>query len=408
MFGTCILATCTTNADCPAEVPDCNEAGQCVECLDSSECGDQICNASSQCAACVDDAECQDGGFCIEGHCRTSIVPLLADVCDAEATGDLELTSFNTTTEATNCTQILAQDNGPDICVVRASTVQVAAGSTVSITGERALAVVADGDLIIEGTLDVSANVIRSGPGGGGIESGGVATATTGGGGAGFAGGGGSGGSTSIGGAANSGEAQSNPLAPLRGGARAGGEFGGGGGGALLVISCRGAIRISGLVDAGGGGGRGGAGNQTSIVVGGFGGGAGGTVVLQGVSIEVTGEVFANGGGGGGGAAFNSGAATTRGKNGENGARSTAVPAAGGELDPGVVGGGSGAIGGMSARDGAAVSPPDPPLIPGFGPSGGGGATGFLLTFTPIGRTPDLANATTSPSFGANLVVETK
>src|SRR5262249_56522393 len=68
----------------------------------------------------------------------------------------------------------------------------------------------------------------------------------------------------------------------------------GGGGGAATLIACRGQVSVSGLIDAGGGGGSGGKGGVTAgQFFAGTGGGAGGNVVLQGLSITVTGQLFA-------------------------------------------------------------------------------------------------------------------
>lgn len=72
-------------------------------------------------------------------------------------------------------------------------------------------------------------------------------------------------------------------------------------GGAVTLIACRGQILVSGTIDAGGGGGGGRSGVSLGEMYGGGGGGAGGNVVLQGMEITVTEQVFANGGGGGAG-----------------------------------------------------------------------------------------------------------
>src|SRR5258705_6059225 len=78
------------------------------------------------------------------------ISPLWLPVaCDTPATADTFVAStpvvFNTDSDA-NCT-VVAQTDGPEICVVRANTIAVDASMTV--TGVRALALVADASLLV-------------------------------------------------------------------------------------------------------------------------------------------------------------------------------------------------------------------------------------------------------------------
>lgn len=122
---------------------------------------------------------------------------------------------------------------------------------------------------------------------------------------------GGAGGSgTSDGGAANGGSPAVNPgsLTALVGGASSARHLDGlgddlslgGGGGAVTLISCHSNVSVAGTLSSGGGGGMPG-GLFITAATAGQGGGAGGNVVLQGLIVEITGQVFANGGGGGGG-----------------------------------------------------------------------------------------------------------
>ena len=409
VFGTCILATCTSDGDCPGEVPRCETtAAMCVECLDSSECGDQICNASFQCAACVSDDECLDG-FCDDGSCRATIVPkFLPTICDERAPGEVALASFNTTSQGENCTDIVVQPSGPELCVIHGSTLTIPSGEAIGFSGGRAVVLVADDDLIVEGTIDVSANRASNGPGGGLIISGIAATATAGGGGAGFGAAGGAGG-TAVNGGAGAGGSAVDTTAIFQGGARAGGDVGGGGGGgAVMLVSCRGTVRVSGLIDAGGGGGVGGASNGPNVLLGGIGGGSGGLIVIQATAIEISGQVFANGGGGGGGAittALSGG--TRRGEAGENGTRSFETAAAGGTISAtsGTVSGGSGGVGAQLAGGGSALTPRG--SSSGAGPGGGGGGVGALQLHLPANREADTTGAIISSLFGA-FVLSTK
>jgi uncharacterized membrane protein YgcG len=397
VFGTCILATCTSDGDCPAEVPRCDTTtGGCVECLDSSECGDLTCNANNQCAACTVDDECADG-FCVGGSCRTTIVPkYLPEVCDTIEVDPLELVSFNTTIEGTICTQIIAQANGPDVCIIHASSISIAATESVKIRGSRALVLVADGDITIDGTLDLSGDKDVSGPGGGKL-TGGSPSGTSGGGGGGFAGAGGAGGTTIAGGAANGGAAI-DPLAlpVLEGGTAANGSTGGGAGGALMLVSCRGAIRVSGLIDLGGGGGGGGASNNGVVTRGGAGGGSGGFGLFQAVTFEVTGQIFANGGGGGGGSPITP-QGVGKGGDGAEGTRSE-VAATGG-VSQGFDSGGDGGAATTSAEDGKGS-------ITNFGPGGGGGSVGALLVLLPVGRTPETTGSTSPTIVSGDIAVQ--
>src|SRR5512146_2976152 len=203
-----------------------------------------------------------------------------------------------------NCTGgVVAQTNGPDICVVRADTIAISASMTV--TGLRALAFVADHSLQVNGTIAIAAHGAQSGPGGGYRVSGVAPTFASGGGGAGFAADGGAGGANGGTGNGSAGGAAIDPLslAVFEGGPRAapnaGGAFdfvdpdGGGGGGALLLIACRGSVTTTGVINAGGGGGEAahdtvaGGTIQQSMSAGG--GGAGGYVVIEGLTLDIGG-----------------------------------------------------------------------------------------------------------------------
>ena len=105
----------------------------------------------------------------------THIIPrYLPTVCDQLAT-EPELTisesmTLDTRIEA-NCTGgVIMQINGPPICVVHYGTITIATNKTLTVTSGsigRAIALVADHALTIDGILDMSANGPVSGPGGG-------------------------------------------------------------------------------------------------------------------------------------------------------------------------------------------------------------------------------------------------
>lgn len=181
--------------------------------------------------------------------------------------------------------------------------------------------------------------------------------------------------------------AMSNPatLTALIGGPRSGdligGVNGGYGGGGLALISCRARVSIAGTIDAGGGGGFG----SPFSTVGGGGGGAGGYVVVQGMEVALTGAIYANGGAGGSGVGNG-----FQGLPGEDGSRSTTVPAAGGATQNGS---GQGGYGGWSAPPGTGKAPTQANATAG----GGGGSPGFIQLYLPTGHTPTIAPIGVSP-----------
>jgi hypothetical protein len=241
---------------------------------------------------------------CTTGQCEKHIVPkYLFTTCNQPTTnGDLMVTADTTldTTNDQSCTSVVAQTGGPEICVVRNSTIRIFDNKTLRVIGPRAVAFVADRGVSVDGVLDVSADNGSSGPGGGFVMSGVTPEFGS------EIGGGGAGGKTpgghgadaaTAGAAANGGDAMMNPsqVAALIGGARTtSAMFGnpGGGGGAVTVISCRGEVVVAGVIDAGGGGGDGEQPGGTKRHRA-SGGGAGGTIVLQGVDVTVVGTLVA-------------------------------------------------------------------------------------------------------------------
>ncbi len=155
-----------------------------------------------------------------------------------------------------------------------------------------------------------------------------------------------------------------------------------GAGGGALQLTARGAITISGIVDAGGAGGGGGAG---TVEGGGGGGGSGGFLGLEAPSVTVTGVVAANGGGGGGGA--NDGTAGVAGSDGR--AASSAAP--GGNAGANCASGGANGSAGTTLA-GASIDPAQPPSSCGAG--GGGGGAGVISIRSPAFT---MTGATLSP-----------
>jgi hypothetical protein len=386
---TCVAVSCTPN-----EVLGCRDELALV------------CNSSGDSV----DATACPGGDCVAGvapHCPYIEPRYVPDICDAPPSNDSLVLSGTGTFDPnldSNCTGgVVRQAGAAELCVVYYGSITVTADATITIGTRsrgmgRVIAFVADGIISIEGELDASANGSRNGAGGGRVQSGEATTFPEAPGGAGGRTAGGDGGNpTQAGGADNGGEPAENPatLVALVGGAAAlqstdsnEVDFGGGGGG-LSLISCRGTVSVSGIIDLGGGGGLGGSG---TIFKAGFGGGAGGVLVLQGVGIEVTGEIYSNGGAGGRGVT----ATGAAGDSGEDGSRSATKGASG---SPAKNGEGIGGTGGFSTN--GALAGGAPTNANAFA-GGGGGSAGFILTFTPEGVEPTLDPIAVSPPFEPN------
>ena len=393
----------TCEAGCNADAARCNECDpSTVTCADSAlrACGPEGLIASTE--------NCSLG--CLAGeapHCAHIVPEFLPSVCDVAASqptlvipgGQVNALDTNV---AANCTGgIIAQPNGPEVCVVRYGTISI--DGFLQVTGQRAVAFVADSTLEINNIVDVSATRRVSGPGG--RRTSGAAASAAGGAGGGGAGGkqvGGNGGSAGeLNDGQGTGGAIIDPLTTqlFEGGARAAsvsgfnGNYrptGGGGGGALMLISCTGEVQVAGTIEAGGGGGDGGGDGSASSEIslfGGAGGGAGGYVVMQGARVTVSGKLFANGGGGGGGCSTSN----CVGVSGEDAAQ---IKARGGSGQGGGSAGGAGGFGATTAVTGSAGTPP----------GGGGGSVGRFQIFTPAGVAPT-NTATSQPAFEPNKTV---
>ncbi|HEY4240950.1 MAG TPA: hypothetical protein VGM88_14100 [Kofleriaceae bacterium] len=408
--------TCTASGDGYAPsacTSGCSPTDGCHECTPSTDscvpAGLQHCDAAGHIAstdACT--LACVDGAT---PHCGYISPRYLPDICDSPATPPtldvVNSGSFDTDLDA-NCTGgVVAQTGASELCVVHDVQIHIENSAELSIIGTRALALVADDDLAIDGVLHINGRVATPGPGADPTASGGSGDASTAGGGAGFhSAGGPAGNATTTGGAANGGAQLADPatLAVLMGGPSGGGVInvhvndpGGGGGGAATLVSCTGEVSVTGTLDAGGGGGPGGKAGAYPFGRPAGGGGAGGYFVLQGAAIRVVGSAYANGGGGGGGAT-----SAGLGLDGHNGTLSNAAGGAGG-AGYGTAGtGGDGGYGNHAPGDG--IAPGDANGTAG----GGGGSVGFLQTYTPDGVTPTLTPAHQSPVFQPNGTIPTR
>lgn len=391
----CGVAGCNTDERrCNLCAPD---GAYCASATDLGRC-DAFGIPTAETAACP--ADCIEATESTPAHCGVLSPIWLPEACDAPATVASLDFSTNVTIDTgldPNCTGgIVAQPDGPEICVLRAGTITLGSSvTTVKVVGPRAIAFVADAELNVVGTLDGSANLSTEGPGSFG-SSGERRNGTNGGGGAGFVTAGAPGGAGT--GAGGAGGAALPPLSRpyFAGGPR--GITSGAGGGGLLLIACSGTVRVTGTIAAGGGGGAYGRDSRTVLpgvdIEGGGGGGAGGYIVLQGIDVEITGRLFANGGGGGGGCSTDD----CVGDSGDNGGHSTARAYGG-------VATGAGANGG---EGGALAGPPTSGLSSVMGAGGGGGSVGAIQIYVPAGRAPTLSPSLVSPALEPTLTVPTR
>lgn len=242
-------------------------------------------------------------------------------------------------------------DGGPLVVLV-SSGFTIEAQGRLRLTGDKPVAIVAQGDITVVGKLLAeNASPCTEGNGAGGAQTG---SGFSGGGGGGFGSPGGSGGSVQdiisgvvtggLAGAANGTPA----LVPLRGGcagAAGGGASAppGGRGGGAVQLSASGRIVISGTITAPG---RGGPGAAPLTSAGGSGGGSGGGILLEAHQVVVSaGSITANGGGGGQSSA---GLPSLAGDDGSH-TGSSRAPGGGNAVSFGNGGAGAAASGGASA-----------------------------------------------------------
>ncbi len=288
----------------------------------------------------------------------------LAPALDVSATGPVVTFTGASTLDSTNGT---ASNAGSAIAVptmtiggIRAFIFnRVRVEGTLKVVGATPVALVANGDVEIVGTIDVSADGAQAGAGATtsgtcigafypGIE---VATQGVGGGGGGRATRGANGGANGAGhvGAAGGVPLIDDDLVPLVGGC-AGGEgqersgayahaLGGGGGGAIQIVSRTSIVMTgAGVIDASGGGGQSASPVGTDTSVCGGGGGSGGAILLEAPVVSMTGVTVTLSCKGGGGAAAGNGSAAFAGEDGGAGV-SPASGGANGTLAAGGAGG---------------------------------------------------------------------
>lgn len=297
----------------------------------------------------------------------------------------------------------------PGLAVLSLGSLTIPANVELIVRGTSAIALLATGEIVVDGVIDVGARADQNsvaGPGGyGGGDSG--TTTNTGSGTAGkytalgdiyaLRGGGGGGGNGDAGGDGAAhifdvAEAEGGvggaalPLGDslIGGGGGGAGRFntapngsyvsGGGGGGAILLVS-RTSITVTGTIRAPGHGGS--SSNSTgpgNPVGSGGGGGAGGTIIFEAPTVTVNGVLAANGGGGG----SSNDMGASNGGIGSRG-RDDTTPAAGGTGAGACVAGGSGgALAPLNGEVGVAGATTS------GGGGGGGGAAGRIVVRSEI------------------------
>lgn len=384
--------------------------------------------------------ECADG--CAEDAARcadftpSNVEPSLWD----DSAPDLDMTE-DRRIDTSRCemtdvaTQVVDQDEGPELCVMQVRDWRVRDGVTVEVRGSRPLVVMASGSVRIQGVLDLAARGAEPGPGGGSggdvmmegaseneqaaggehpgaagdfqyMQTGPMSFATfaSGGGGGGLCGAGGPGGDAREVAGGEGGDVVDEDFAlfPLIGGSGGGrGRDGtpepvhgvGGAGGGALQIAARELIRLDGAIWATGGGG--GGGEQGSFGNGsGGGGGSGGGVLLEAQMITMAKDASIAVTGGGGGAGYADGE-TADGQDG----RSRLEPAAGAAA--GVFGGRSGGGSTPDAEGGMEPDDSGPPTASAAAGGGGGGAGCIVIRQAGGGLPADASRF--SPSEGRGL-----
>jgi hypothetical protein len=313
----------------------------------------------------------------------------LATVCLTQLpTGNYDVAASATPTRVstdTDCTQVVSQHSGPDLCVIAGIDVHI--NGTLDATGSRPLVLVATNLLEVGGKIDVSSyrvlnnNVVVGEHVGAGEASAALCGAPTAGGDDASGAGGGAGGT--FGGRGGAGAVGRNgaggmagasvPVAAaptfVRGGCagtaggnavRQGGGPGHGGGAVYLIAGSQ--MMLSGVITASGQGGYGG-----EMGSGGGGAGGGGLIGLDAPTITSSATIFANGGAGGEG-----GGESGYGFNGDSAVNATMAATC---YDYNINGGNGGAGSVSTTLDGSAGQTDD------NGGGGGGGGAGVIRVF---------------------------
>ena len=330
------------------------------------------------------------------------------DVCANQMpAGSITFDTDTTIDTSSDCTSVLFDPMGFEVCVVYGVDIDVGLMVTLTAIGPRVLAFAATGTIAIDGEIDVSSRSgYVAGPGGSnaalcsqsrqpGKDSGGGAGGS-------FQTKGGDAGAGSYGVTTSglAGDAVASAPAALRAGCPgyvatgnatmdSVGAYGGGG----LLVTAGHAIAVSstGHVHAGGAGGR------SPFQFGGSGGGSGGMIRFSAPSVAIHGIVTANGGGGSSASSQTSGATAMffDGQPGADGGESTQSAVGGAVLAGGT--GGVGGFGGATANMISGLGGTGTGAMAGGG--GGGGGVGFII----FPSSTDTSGATISPKGTASI-----
>ncbi len=304
--GTCQVTSCDVGWD------DCDESPGCETDLSSdSHCGgcDLACSAGESCEAgeCVPQFVAFDpSNFDPESLPTTSAPNLVLD-CGSVALDTTTLTASDWCGSPAPPVVARAQESGPELAVVILRSLDIAAGTTLQVTGSRPVVFAVFGDVRVAGAIDASAQTSSGGPGenwqcadsDGTNGTGSSSLGGGGGGGGGFRADGGDGGdgddpNRGTGGVPR-GTDSLTPLVPgCRGGSGGGCGAGPGGGGGALQLSAAGLVQITGSLVANGGNGVDGCETE--------GGGSGGAILVEANELSFSGSLLAVGGDGGSGA----------------------------------------------------------------------------------------------------------
>jgi hypothetical protein len=317
-MGTCVSGSCV--GDSPADglctaggAPACAQGTVCVVSADGGAAGGAPGTCTTLASSCTTATPALAFTFQPSNVSLDTIEAAAGQAADEVVAADCSVTTDASAPYSdcfTSPITVVTQPGGTTVNLVVARSLEVAAGTTVTVTGGVPLVVVSLADIVWAGQLaaNSSSSSLSVGPGGAaGADSdarglgtgGGLAAAgptRVGGGGGSFCGAGGFGGGAT----GDSAAYGATDLRPLVGGsAGGGGVAGSGAGGGAVQLVAAGAIELKagGTITVGGAAGAdcGVAAFQNS-----GGGGSGGAILLEAETVSFNGTLAANGGGGGG------------------------------------------------------------------------------------------------------------
>ncbi|WP_224242401.1 putative metal-binding motif-containing protein [Hyalangium gracile] len=398
------MTSCTASSPCKRVTGGCPGLDNCTEEPDPSKVNTACMIDASRTGVCrMLDGVCSAFPY-LPSNFNPDTVPL-ANIGTLTTTCDVTFDSTELTWAPTSCvtsspTPVVVTEGGKEMVLVAMSSLNL--GADLILRGTRPVILAVYGDASLNHSILANGTFVGGvpTPGAGGNQDcatrrgdPGVLANNAGGGGggagggtAGAAGNSGRGSNGAGGGGGGAGSAGGGGLVPLVGGCPGGNGgggaaeagLGGAGGGAVQVSVAR-TLTVNQWVTASGGGG-GGARGSTVVnghAGGGGGGGSGGRVLLEANRLVLAGStrLTANGGGGGEGAGYLDFDSQSMGENGEDGPRSSALQASGG--NDGSYSGGNGGLGGALVGPTGGLAGESYSGSKGGG-GGGGGAVGHI------------------------------